>query len=342
MLRKRHTVFIGLLIISLFFVFTYKNVIFQEGNPIPIFKGILELSASSNDFIPISTSGGDKFVTRSSTNHQALLSYAQTQGWTYIDQLGAGIMFETYTKAITVISRMYTRNFVIYTVTWRDKINSEVLVSSSYIPSGDETMEILKNELLREKEVTLKRLEGLQVSHVVYKTVNRPGIGIERARQIIMQTTYEKKLGSLIELGAYIEAEADLPKDKRQYIFYFNDNPQMDNVNDFVVAYIDYKNLQHFLLCGAADLGPIGKMMYDRSLSGWAFREDGLSNGNYANLLKNFIKKNESEGVVNKLKKWKVKVYERSDKTGYFVPVTKGKGLGGKPIRDYLDTPQLP
>lgn len=118
--KKSRIILIGIIIISLLLVLTYKNAILQEGNPLPVFKGILELYATSNDLVSISVTR-DKFIAKSGTSHQALLSYAQKQGWTYIDQLGAGIMFETYTKAITVTSRMYSRFFVVYTVTVRDK-----------------------------------------------------------------------------------------------------------------------------------------------------------------------------------------------------------------------------
>ncbi len=221
------------------------------------------------------------------------------------------------------------------------------------LPDGQEVRELIEDSLKEIGEPVPDPLEGLAISKSVFRAANRPGVNVEQGRQIIMQAAYETGLGSLIELSPYLEAEPEnLPQKLRNYVFIFNnrDNkwPGAGLLNNFIVTYVDYKNLQHYLLVSPTrdprdEVRRIGRQEdpgYYRALSGWAFERDGLASGDYGRLFAN-LAKNKEIGLEKFFKTWQPVAYERGD-DGYYRPVTKGKGLGGRPIKSYKETPQLP
>lgn len=72
--KKIKIVFLIILIIllSLLFYF-FKPIIFQEGNPIPIIKGIIELNFSNQEFVKLNTDG-NKYLSKSKNSNDFLIN----------------------------------------------------------------------------------------------------------------------------------------------------------------------------------------------------------------------------------------------------------------------------
>jgi hypothetical protein len=96
------------------FLSSYRNVIFQEGNPLPIFVGICKLHMQGEDIVQISDKPQKRYVMRSSMiGGKYLEDILSKQGWTKVEQWGALSSFKKGNKEIGVTSRMYTGMYII-------------------------------------------------------------------------------------------------------------------------------------------------------------------------------------------------------------------------------------
>ncbi len=85
-------------------------VIFQEGNPFPVFAAIIKVELSSSDIAPVSAT---KYLQkRGSTEHFKRLM--ASKGWYLVEQLGAGHFFAQNGETLFVESRMFTGRYVVY------------------------------------------------------------------------------------------------------------------------------------------------------------------------------------------------------------------------------------
>ncbi len=120
---KRPMLISAIIIVIISFIFLLNiNMIFQEGNPLPVFSGILQLN-NSKTFVKIK----DKPVTyiTKTNNKDELFSYIEKyDNVRYREQMGSGHIFEDENKIVILTSRQYTRNYQIWEYNKKDfKVN---------------------------------------------------------------------------------------------------------------------------------------------------------------------------------------------------------------------------
>lgn len=112
-LRRKTILFslVALLIMS--FAFSYP-VLFQEGNPIPLLKGIVRLSTSEEEILKISEEPL-RYMSETREGNAPLISLMEDEGWEFQEQLGAGHVFSREDALLIVTSTQYTRTYTIWT-----------------------------------------------------------------------------------------------------------------------------------------------------------------------------------------------------------------------------------
>ena len=98
------------------FMFFYSPVIFQEGNPWPQIKGIIQLKFGDADIVQLSGSD-NKFMTESK-NGMAIHDFMGTKGYEFTGQMGSGYFFKSPTGQSAVAThRYYSRYYSLWTIT---------------------------------------------------------------------------------------------------------------------------------------------------------------------------------------------------------------------------------
>jgi len=98
------------------FAFVYSPVIFQEGNPWPQIKGIIQLKFSGADIVQLSGSD-NKFMTESK-NGIMIHNFMKTKGYEFTEQMGSGYFFKSPTGQSAVAThRYYSRYYSLWTIT---------------------------------------------------------------------------------------------------------------------------------------------------------------------------------------------------------------------------------
>ncbi|MDD4931287.1 MAG: hypothetical protein PHG66_04070 [Candidatus Colwellbacteria bacterium] len=111
----------GLLIISLvilvigILVPTYAPIVFQEGNPWPQIKGIVQLKFSGSEIVQLSGSD-NKYITESK-NGTVIHELMESKGYEFVEQMGSGYFFESPTgQKIVVTHKYYSRYYSLWNV----------------------------------------------------------------------------------------------------------------------------------------------------------------------------------------------------------------------------------
>ena len=102
------TLILGLVIVS--------PVLFQEGNPIPILKGIVELSSSDDKIIKISETP-QRYLSKTNVGDTPLIELMDKEGWEFVEQLGAGYIFSKVSDKLIITSVQYTGKYRVWTLT---------------------------------------------------------------------------------------------------------------------------------------------------------------------------------------------------------------------------------
>jgi hypothetical protein len=116
--RKRmiFITFFSTFVFFLLFVCSYRETIFQEGNPLPILVGIFKLHVLDKDMIQISNEPDRKYVMRSLKGMKPLDEMLSKGGWTETYEFGGAMRsFRKGNKEIGIHSRMYTGKYIILT-----------------------------------------------------------------------------------------------------------------------------------------------------------------------------------------------------------------------------------
>lgn len=91
----------------------FAPIIFQEGNPIPIFIGIIKLYTSEHNLVQISRDP-DRYISRSKDGRDEVLAFMIEKGWAFTEQGGSGYLFSKDEYKRVVTSRQYTKKFLIW------------------------------------------------------------------------------------------------------------------------------------------------------------------------------------------------------------------------------------
>jgi len=109
----------AVILIAGIFLSLYSSVIFQEGNPWPQIKGMVQLKFGDSDIVKLSSSD-NKFMTESK-NGTMIHDFMKTKGYEFTEQMGSGYFFKSSTGQSTVVThKYYTRFYAIWTITEND------------------------------------------------------------------------------------------------------------------------------------------------------------------------------------------------------------------------------
>jgi len=151
--KNKKVLFIASLIILLLgvFILFYSPVIFQEGNPWPEIKGIIQLKFSDADIVQLSGSD-NKFITESK-NGMMIHNFMKTKGYEFTEQMGSGYFFESPTGQSAVAThRYYSRFYSLWNVTYyaENKESSLAEELRDCLPKSDTASHEKCNELLKQ------------------------------------------------------------------------------------------------------------------------------------------------------------------------------------------------
>ena len=106
----------AIILIAGVFLSLYSSVIFQEGNPWPQIKGIVQLKFGDNDIVKLSGSD-NKFMTESK-NGTMIHDFMKTKGYEFTEQIGSGYFFKSATGQTTIAThKYYSRHYSLWTIT---------------------------------------------------------------------------------------------------------------------------------------------------------------------------------------------------------------------------------
>jgi len=98
------------------FMFFYSPIIFQEGNPWPQIKGIVQLKFGDSDIVKLS--GSDNTFMTESKNGTMIHDFMKTRGYEFTEQMGSGYFFKSTTgQTVIVTHRYYSRHYSLWTIT---------------------------------------------------------------------------------------------------------------------------------------------------------------------------------------------------------------------------------
>lgn len=99
-------------IIILAFIAVYP-VLFQEGNPLPILKGITALNIKKSEIVQISDEPRI-YLTKTEEGVSPVTELMEREGWKFDEQLGAGYIFSKDNSELIVESTQYTGKYTIW------------------------------------------------------------------------------------------------------------------------------------------------------------------------------------------------------------------------------------
>lgn len=116
--RNKILGFFGVLIaIFILVVLLYRPVIFQEGNPTPLAKGIIRLNFTQDKIIKLDMNG-DRYLTKSNNGQEVIKLYMNDNGYNFIEQMGSGYLFKSTTGESAVATRKhYSRFYSLWNIT---------------------------------------------------------------------------------------------------------------------------------------------------------------------------------------------------------------------------------
>lgn len=115
--KKIKIVFLIIFVILLILLFYFfKSIIFQEGNPVPLMKGIIELNFSNQEFVKLNIDG-NKYLSKSKNGNEFLINKLKDNGYKFIEQMGSGYFFINDNLDTLIINRKhYSRFYFVWNV----------------------------------------------------------------------------------------------------------------------------------------------------------------------------------------------------------------------------------
>ena len=111
---KNKSLILFFLIILIGFIIIYP-ILFQEGNPLPILKGIVELSIRGDDIVKISDEP-QRYISKTDREDSPMIKLMEEESWEFYDQMGSGYVFEKDEDRKIVSSVQYTKKYIIWEV----------------------------------------------------------------------------------------------------------------------------------------------------------------------------------------------------------------------------------
>jgi len=111
-MNKKVLLIVFLIIMIVVFITIYP-ILFQEGNPLPIIKGIMALSFSNSDIVKISDEP-QRYITKTAKGNTPIIELMDKEGWKLDDQAGSGYIFSKDGNILTISSVQYTKKYRIW------------------------------------------------------------------------------------------------------------------------------------------------------------------------------------------------------------------------------------
>ena len=101
-----------IVLIGLLF-FRFGTALTQEGNPLPILSSIFVLDFSDSEYEEFAES---RFVSENTgeTRYDVVKDFMNENGWAFMEQLGAGLMFKRDAETIVVETRQFTKHYFLW------------------------------------------------------------------------------------------------------------------------------------------------------------------------------------------------------------------------------------
>jgi hypothetical protein len=110
LLNQKILLLIVAILLLLFISIIVQPVILQEGNPLPVCLAILKLELNYTEVAPISRT---KYIQKAGS-HEPFNRLLASQGWQFVDQMGAGLFYSRKDDQLFVMTRMLTTCYFIY------------------------------------------------------------------------------------------------------------------------------------------------------------------------------------------------------------------------------------
>ncbi len=116
-LSKNKTIIIAIISFTLgALIYNYSLVIFQEGNPWPQIKGMVQLKFGDSDIVKLS--GSDNRFMTESKNGTMIHDFMKTKGYEFTEQMGSGYFFKSTAGQTAIVThRYYSRYYSLWTIT---------------------------------------------------------------------------------------------------------------------------------------------------------------------------------------------------------------------------------
>lgn len=145
MKKYKKLLIIILLVIGLF-LFLYSPLIFQEGNPWPQIKGIVQLNFKNTGMVKLSDSDNE-YMTKSKNGVEIIKAYLKDKDYNFIEQMGSAYLFESLEgKSAIVIHKYYSRYYSLWRITENQK-NSQIINTPRSVPLVQNEVTAIAEEL---------------------------------------------------------------------------------------------------------------------------------------------------------------------------------------------------
>ncbi|MCD5322573.1 MULTISPECIES: hypothetical protein [Pontibacillus] len=119
LLRWFSITFLALFIIVGSIGFAFKDTLFQEGNPIPVISGIVQLKFGDKPYVQID-SESESYITPHTPvegdYYYIVKTFMGEKGWAFLEQDGTDLIFSKGNDQTTVETRMYTSDYYIFSI----------------------------------------------------------------------------------------------------------------------------------------------------------------------------------------------------------------------------------
>ncbi len=122
------------IVVFAFAFYYYSPVIFQEGNPLPLIKGILELNFTRKDIILLD-SEKEIYFTKSKNGKEILSKKLSDDGYKFLEQMGSGYFFKNENEEKLIATHKYYSRF--YSI-WKITKTKDVKESIEWIEYRNE------------------------------------------------------------------------------------------------------------------------------------------------------------------------------------------------------------
>ncbi len=119
----RFKILVILLIVVILLITVNRQTLFQEGNPIPVLIGVLKVNLSDENPVEISSADSTKYIVKKDNldSKYGLISQSlddyidimHKEDWIFKEQMGSGLVFTRDNQKQTVVTRLFTRYYII-------------------------------------------------------------------------------------------------------------------------------------------------------------------------------------------------------------------------------------